>query len=298
MFASARNNLLPKGIMLCMDFIRRARAVLNLGNPLIVAALLTTLSVMGCGGGDGGGDDTPVQAPYVGNWYQASADVYLEIQTGNTAVLRTCSANGYKAVGTGTIQGDSLTLSSTTVKLTRDGDTLTILTPDDFKVEFALANAIPTVCPNDFIEITSVNPATGTANVPTSFTVSFDYQLATKDNGIIYLGFNTSGPHTYSLINRLTVIRGAGSGSLTASASPAAYPSPDSFGAYVNLSEDPHPVPWSPLKSDVEPIVVMQGNGVSPGIIMNKATNKRQGMSISGWSCGNGAIGSCAMLLP
>jgi hypothetical protein len=283
-----------------MDFIRRARAVLNLGNPLIIAALVTALSLMGCGsgGGGGGGGDTPVQASYVGNWYQAASDAYLEIKTDNTAVARVCSAAGYKAVVTGTIQGDSLTLSSTTVKLTRDGDTLTLLSPDDLKVEFTLANAIPAVCPNDFIEITSVNPATGTANVPTSFTVSFGYQLATKDNGIIYLGFNTSGPHAYSLINTLTVIRGAGSGSLTASASPVAYPSPDSFGAYVNLSEDPHPVPWSPLKSDVEPIVVMQGNGVSPGIITNKAANKRQSMSVSGWSCGNGAIGSCAMLLP
>jgi hypothetical protein len=284
-----------------MDFIRRARAVLNLGNPLIIAALLTTLSVMGCGGGGGDGDggDTPVQASYVGNWYHAPSDAYLEIKTDNTAVVRVCSATGYRAEGTGTIQGDTLTLFSTTVKLTRDGDTLTLVSPDDLKAEFTLANAIPAVCPNDFIEITSVNPTTGTANAPTSFTVSFDYQLSTKDNGIINLGFNISGPDAFTLTpSTLTVIRGAGSGSLTASVSPVEYPSPGSFAAFVMLSENPHPATWSPLKSDERFIVVMQGNGVSPGIITNKATNKRQGMSVWGWSCGSGAIGSCAMLLP
>ena len=257
---------------------------------------MTTLSLMGCGS-DGGGGDAPVQASYVGNWYQASSDVYLEIQTDNTPVVRNCSANGYKAVGTGTIQGDSLTFFSTTLKLARDGDTLTLLAPDDVKVEFALAGAIPAVCPNDFIEITLVNPTTGTVNVPTSFTVGFDYQLATKNNGIINLGFVTSGPSTLTS-STLTVTRGAGSGSLTASASPVEVPSPGSFAAFVILSEDPHPATWSPLKSDERSIVVMQGNGVSPGIITNKATNKRQGMSISGWLCGSGAIGSCAMLLP
>ncbi|MGB5080769.1 MAG: hypothetical protein WBO23_08500 [Burkholderiales bacterium] len=239
-----------------MDFIRRARAVLNLGNSVVViAALITTLSLMGCG--SGGGSDTPVQAPYAGNWYVASSDVYLEIKTDNTAVVRVCSATGYKAVVTGTIQGDSLTVFSTTFNLVRNGDTLTIVDPTGLKVDFAQANAIPAVCPNDFIEITSVNPTTGTVNVPTSFTVSFDYQLVSKDNGIINLGFITSPPSALTS-SALTVTRGAGSGSLTAFASPVEVPSPGSFSAFVILSEDPHLATWSPLKSDVEPIVVVQ----------------------------------------
>jgi len=281
-----------------MNSIRGWRAAFNRGKPL-VAALIATLSLVGCGGGGGGGGgDTPVQASYVGNWYQASSDSYLEIKTDNTAVLRVCSATGYKAAGTGTIQGDTLSLSSTTLNLLRNGDTLTLVVPSAVKVEFTLAGAIPAACPNNFIEITSVNPTTGTANVPTSFTVNFDYQLTTKDNGIIYLGFNISGPDAFTLTSSITVTRGTRSDSLTASAAPVAYPSPGSFAAYLNLSEYPHPVEWTPLSSSTVPIVVVQDNSVSPALVTNGATNKRQGMSIWGWSCGRGAIGSCAMLLP
>jgi len=246
-----------------MDLIRWARAVPNLGNPVVIAALLTTLSVMGCSGGDSGGGDAPVQAPYVGNWYVAPADSYLEIKTDNTAVVRACSATGYnKILLTGTVQGDSLTLSSaafnlpaTTFSLLRNGDTLTVVDPDGLKTELTLAGAIPTVCPNDFIDITSVNPATGTAGVPTSFTVNFDYQLASKDNGIIHLGFAGSNVLTS---NPLKVTRGAGSASLTASVLPVKSPSPGSFAAYVFLSEDPLPDPWTVLSSDFEAIEVVQ----------------------------------------
>jgi hypothetical protein len=215
--------------------------------------------LIGCGGGDGGGGDTPVQGPYVGNWYQASSDTYLEIKTDNTAVVRGCSATGYKAVGSGLVVGDSLSLDSTTFTLTRTGDTLTLLTPNNQSVIFTSADAIPSVCQGNFIEITSVSPTTATANVPTSFTVGFDYQLATKDNGIINLGFNISGPDAFTLTaSTLTVTRGAGSGSLTASASPVEYPSPGGFAAYVSLSEDPHPPAWTPLSSDTRPVAVTQ----------------------------------------
>lgn len=254
---------------------------------------------MGCGsGGDSG--DTPAQGPYVGNWHHASSDVYLEIQTDNTVVVRTCSANGYKAQGTGTIQGDSLTLSSTTFNLLRNGDALTLVDPDGLKVELALTGAIPAVCSNDFIEITSVNPTTGTANVLTLFTVNFDYRLATKDNGIIYLGFNIpSDPDAFALTSStLAVTRGAGSSSLTASGLPVEYPSPGSFAAYVNLSENPHPDAWTPLSYRTVPIVVVQASSMSSALVANGAANKRQGSSISGRSCGSGVIGSCAMPLP
>jgi hypothetical protein len=242
-----------------MNSIRGWRAAFNRGKPL-VAALIATLSLVGCGGGGGGGGgDTPVQASYVGNWYQASSDSYLEIKTDNTAVVRGCSATGYKAVGSGLVVGDSLSLDSTTFTLTRTGDTLTLLTPNNQSVIFTSADAIPSVCQGNFIEITSVSPTTATANVPTSFTVGFDYQLATKDNGIINLGFNISGPDAFTLTaSTLTVTRGAGSGSLTASASPVEYPSPGGFAAYVSLSEDPHPPAWTPLSSDTRPVAVTQ----------------------------------------
>ena len=217
---------------------------------------------MGCGsGGDSG--DTPAQGPYVGNWYQASSDFYLEAKTDNTAVVRACSATGYnKVVLTGTIQGDSLTFSSTTFNLPpttfnllRNGDTLTVVDPDGLKTELTLGGAIPTVCPNDFIDITSVSPTTAPPNVSTSFTVTFVYQLTTKDKGIIRLGF-ISGLYTPTP-STLTVTRGAGSGSLTESATPVVHPSPGGFAAFVILSENPLPDPPSVLSSDVKPIGIM-----------------------------------------
>jgi len=261
-----------------------------------VAALLASLALMACGGGGGGGGgDTPAQASYVGNWYQASADLYLEVQTDNAVVLRTCSATGYKTAGTGTIQGDALTLSSTTFNLMRNGDTLTLVDPSAVKVEFTLAGAIPAVCPNNFIEITSVNPSTSAAGVPTSFTVNFDYQLATKDNGIINLGFNISDPDTFTLTpSTLTVIRGTGPGSLTASATPVEYPPPSTFAAFVILSEDPHPVPWVPLSSDTEVIPLVQPAGMSLTFVTNALASKRRGMNLSGWLCGTNLGVSCS----
>jgi hypothetical protein len=152
---------------------------------------------------------------------------------------------------------------------------------------------------NDSIQVTSVSPPAAVPGAPTDFTVDFTYRLASVDNGIIYLGFNTSDPHSYIMSpSTLTVTRGSGSGSLTASASPVEYPPPDSFVAYVNLSENPHPSTWTPLSNDTAPIAVGQNYGMSPAAVTSSATDKRQGMSVSGWSCGGGPIGSCAMLLP
>ena len=110
---------------------------------------------------------------------------------------------------------------------------------------------------SDSIEILSVTPNAVAAGNPTTFTVTVKYTLATKDAGIVYLGFNTEYPATYHLATEnVLVSKGTGTASITTTVTPVYYASPDAFAAYVNLSEHAHAEQWSPLADSVQNIDV------------------------------------------
>ena len=90
------------------------------------------------------------------------------------------------------------------------------------------------------------------------FTINIDYRLASKDGGIIYVGFNTSSVNSYSLADSVEVPRATGSKTMSATVVPVDYPAPGDFRAFANLSEYPHPAQWAPLAGHSYRISVTQ----------------------------------------
>jgi hypothetical protein len=73
------------------------------------------------------------------------------------------------------------------------------------------------------------------------------------------VGFN-SGPEVdlfYLDSQEHIVAKGSGTYTFTASAIPVDWGAGGAFQAYVNMSENPHPAPWTPLASTVSPISVL-----------------------------------------
>ncbi len=229
---------------------------MNITRP--ASLCISCLILFSCGDS---GDST--NTPYEGNWYDASSDSYLEITSDGTVFTRKCTINdGYSATESHKItDNDTLFFNSYSYELSRTGDKLTLsgeIAGNNHIIELVLKSSIPSACINDTIEITSVSPASVVEGISTEFTVSFDYRLTSKDAGIVYLGFNTSDPDGFILTDNTFEITQAelGSGSLTATEIPVFYDSPDSFKAYINLSENPHPTSWTPLQSVFASITV------------------------------------------
>jgi hypothetical protein len=138
---------------------------------------------------------------------------------------------------------------------------------------FAFAGTISDVMPQDSVRIVSVTPdAFYSIDEPATFTVVADYTLASVDQGVVYLGFNTSEVNSYSLFDEEIVSRGSGTCTLTATVTPVNWGASGSladevrrginslfglssgdqaFGAYVNISAYPHPDSWNPLSFSV-----------------------------------------------
>ncbi len=209
---------------------------------------------MSCGGGDS--SDTS----YEGYWRSLVTDHYLEIASDNTVTYRACAVNdGYRATHSGTITGDNLVFDSVNYQLTLADNSLTI--SDDANgvlSEYVRASSLPSVCTGDAIELTFISPTITTEGVVTTYMVNFDYRLASTNSGIVYLGFNTFNVTDATLTSSTLEINNAetGSGSLSADVTPVYYDLPDSFFLYINLSENPHPVPWTPLASDLMTVTV------------------------------------------
>jgi hypothetical protein len=129
----------------------------------------------------------------------------------------------------------------------------------------------------DSISITSVSPASAVAGASTIFTVDVSYTLASKDSGVLKIGFNTGLEHTgldvdkfYLDPQELIVAKGSGTHTFTSTAVPVDWGSAGSFQAHVNLSENPHPDTWSPLTSDSSTISI--DTGASPvGVVTANA---------------------------
>jgi hypothetical protein len=108
----------------------------------------------------------------------------------------------------------------------------------------------------DGITITNISPASAVAGTNTTFSVDVSYSLASKSSGVLMVGFNTSSVNGYSMISsqEFVVAQGSGTHTFTATAIPADWGATGTFGAYVNISENPHPVPWTPLAGDTKTI--------------------------------------------
>jgi hypothetical protein len=129
----------------------------------------------------------------------------------------------------------------------------------------------PAPSATDSISITSISPASAVTVTNTSFAVEVSYSLASKDSGLLMLGFNTNKVDSYSMISSqtYTVAKGSGTHIFTATATPVDWGSTGTFQAYVNLSENPHPVPWTPLASDTKTISASSSAAPVVGISAN-----------------------------
>lgn len=120
----------------------------------------------------------------------------------------------------------------------------------------------------DWVEIVSVTPNSyDNYNDSVTFTATVNYSLQSAEQGIVYLGFNTSQPNYYEIDEEpgaagQVVSRGTGTVILSKEVTPMnwdtaisrmqqymqgiSYPVTD-FKIYANLSEYPHDIPWTPL---------------------------------------------------
>jgi hypothetical protein len=106
----------------------------------------------------------------------------------------------------------------------------------------------------DSIRIISVTPESGlTPNTVTEFVVSVEYELVSKDSGEVMIGFNTDEVGRYRMISEATVLvaKGSGDHQFNVSALARDWGTAGDFSVYVNLSEHPHGVSWTPLATDI-----------------------------------------------
>jgi hypothetical protein len=100
----------------------------------------------------------------------------------------------------------------------------------------------------DKVKILSVTPEAVVAGEDEiEFVLEVEYKLESKDEGKIYLGFNSKLPKGYHMLEDVIVKKGSGKVVLRAKVKPADWKGAASFYAYVNLSEHPHAREWSPL---------------------------------------------------
>lgn len=112
----------------------------------------------------------------------------------------------------------------------------------------------------DSISIISISPTSAVANHVTSFAVKVSYSLTSKNSGLLMVGFNTNQVDLFRTISsqEYTVTKGSGTHTFNVTTTPVNWGSTGSFMSYVNLSENPHPLPWTPLASDAITISTFQ----------------------------------------
>jgi len=123
----------------------------------------------------------------------------------------------------------------------------------------------------DSVSITSISPANAILGISTSFVVEVSYSLASKDSGLLMVGFNTDQVDSYGMISSqtYTVAKGSGTHMFTATATPANWGPIGTFQAYVNLSENPRPSSWTPLAGDKKTISISSSPAPVVGISAN-----------------------------
>jgi hypothetical protein len=111
----------------------------------------------------------------------------------------------------------------------------------------------------DFIRIISVFPNSNlTEGIEQQFTVTVEYVLSSREQAVLYIGFNYLQQKWYHLVyatpsraNRgLVVGKGRGIHTFNVTAKPKNWHSSPNFGVYANLSPYPHGENWYPLVID------------------------------------------------
>lgn len=108
---------------------------------------------------------------------------------------------------------------------------------------------------NDSLVITSVTPATGLTETPTTFTVNVKYRLESSSQGQLNIGFNnTANVANYDIITSASkvVASGSGTATFTVTVTPKKWASPNKFYVYVNLANYPHPAEYSAVAGDIQ----------------------------------------------
>lgn len=115
-----------------------------------------------------------------------------------------------------------------------------------------------TVTATNSISVTSVTPSTAQAGVPTDFVVKVAYTLATDSDGVLDIGFNTSGVDSYNMVNGVSqvVVKGSGEHTFTVTDIPPVDWSPDKFAVLTTLAEYPKPSSWTPYATAEQVIEV------------------------------------------
>jgi hypothetical protein len=110
----------------------------------------------------------------------------------------------------------------------------------------------------DNVTINSVTPESAVENQSTAFAVDVSYTLTSIDSGLLMVGFNTNQVDSYAMMSSAmcTVSRGSGTHVFNVTATPINWGSAGSFGAYVNLVQNPHPSSFTPLVFDIKPISI------------------------------------------
>jgi len=108
---------------------------------------------------------------------------------------------------------------------------------------------------NDSLVITSVTPATGLTETPTTFTVNVKYRLESSAQGELNIGFNNAANvANYDIVTSASklVASGSGTATFTVTVTPKKWASPGKFYAYVNLANYPHAPEYSAAAGDIQ----------------------------------------------
>ncbi|HET7538052.1 MAG TPA: hypothetical protein VFJ90_16445 [Candidatus Didemnitutus sp.] len=109
---------------------------------------------------------------------------------------------------------------------------------------------------DDAVTITSVTPETFVEGEETEITVAVAYELLSREQGQINLGFNEGRGGGYRIIGSTLIKAGAGETVLKARVVPKRTGKLPFAKVFVNLSEYPHRPTWSPLADDSHTIEV------------------------------------------
>jgi hypothetical protein len=88
-----------------------------------------------------------------------------------------------------------------------------------------------------------------------SYKVKVRYSLGSSPKGKVLLGFDSEDPGSYKMVGEASVERGAGETEVVADIK---RPNRSAITVYVNLSEDPHPMRWTPLANDTRQVLIMR----------------------------------------
>lgn len=214
---------------------------------LLSIALLLSLSIMsGCGGGSPDAVGSSTSNKYKGFWAPSDTGAYLKVDSKGAASLYTCDfTEGYKTDGItlGNITGDTLVptakgQNSVLLKLTNNGSDFSY-TVNGVEQSYKKVNQIPSICTTDGIKITGISPATANEGVPTSFIISFTYQVESTSNAVIKAGFTAKENNRVELTdNELKVTKkGLSSGGMVVTGTPLIFDNGKPFKLHLVMQK-------------------------------------------------------------